>query len=167
MNGSVVLARYGKVFRGNKVHSAQIRGAVAVIIFSDPADQGSEEGTVYPNGPWRPASGTPPCLASMMIDMLPVVSYCALCPGLQRGSVYLGEGDPLTPFFPATNDSLRLSLNEARDSSANGTGAGWALPLIPSIPISALDAAPIMAQLVGLGSLVSRCVQPVLVHVGV
>ncbi len=67
--------------------------------------------------------------------------------GLQRGSVYMGEGDPLTPNFPSTPDSLRLTLAEARDPGVNGTNVGWALPLIPSIPISAEDAAPILQQL--------------------
>ena len=30
--------RYGKIFRGNKVHNCQERGAVGVILFSDPDD---------------------------------------------------------------------------------------------------------------------------------
>ena len=57
VNGSIVIARYGHIYRGNKVSSAQVRGALAVIIYSDPENEGSTAGTVYPSGPWRPASG--------------------------------------------------------------------------------------------------------------
>jgi hypothetical protein len=38
--GAVVLARYGAVFRGNKVSSAEARGAIGAILYSDPADDG-------------------------------------------------------------------------------------------------------------------------------
>ena len=58
------------------------------------------KGPVYPEGPWRPASG------------------------VQRGSVFLGEGDPLTPGYPSTSDSLRLTLTEARDVDAVGAWCG-------------------------------------------
>lgn len=57
VNGSIVIVRYGHIYRGNKVSSAQTRGAVAVIIYSDPDNEGSTSGIVYPGGPWRPASG--------------------------------------------------------------------------------------------------------------
>lgn len=40
--------RYGRIFRGNKVENAQANGAVGVIIYSDPADDGFRKGTVYP-----------------------------------------------------------------------------------------------------------------------
>ena len=40
INGTVVLVRYGKCFRGLKVRNAQRLGAVAVLIYSDPADDG-------------------------------------------------------------------------------------------------------------------------------
>lgn len=123
VNGTVVIVKYGTIFRGNKVYSAQIRGALAVIEFSDPSDMGWTMGPTYPEGPWRAPSG------------------------LQRGSVYLGEGDPLTPNYPAVDDALRLTLEEAYDPGVNGTGLGWGLPGIPSIPISAQDALPIMQQL--------------------
>ena len=33
---------------------AQLHGAVGVIIYSDPADDGFVKGPVYPDGPWRP-----------------------------------------------------------------------------------------------------------------
>ncbi|KAJ1482982.1 hypothetical protein T484DRAFT_1623472 [Baffinella frigidus] len=36
--------------------NAQARGAVGVLIYSDPAEDGFKQGEVYPDGPWRPAS---------------------------------------------------------------------------------------------------------------
>ena len=37
---SSLLVRFGKLFRGMKVRNAQERGAAAVLLFSDPADDG-------------------------------------------------------------------------------------------------------------------------------
>lgn len=36
----IVVVRYGQIFRGTKVLLAQQRGAVGVLIYSDPADDG-------------------------------------------------------------------------------------------------------------------------------
>lgn len=36
--------------------NAQERGAVATIIYSDPAQDGSRRGPTYPDGGWRPSS---------------------------------------------------------------------------------------------------------------
>jgi N-acetylated-alpha-linked acidic dipeptidase len=36
--GKIVLIRYGGIFRGDKVHLAESRGAVGVILYSDPFD---------------------------------------------------------------------------------------------------------------------------------
>ncbi len=52
--GSIVMVRYGELFRGLKVRIAQQHGAVGVIIYSDPADDGFGRGPVFPKGPWRP-----------------------------------------------------------------------------------------------------------------
>jgi N-acetylated-alpha-linked acidic dipeptidase len=54
LRGKIVLVRYGQNFRGIKVQLAEQRGAVGVIIYSDPADDGFVRGNTYPNGPWRP-----------------------------------------------------------------------------------------------------------------
>ena len=71
VDGKVVLMRYGRVFRGVKARNAEAAGAVAVLLYSDPLDDGFFRGDVYPNGPFRPWSG------------------------LQRGSVRWGApGDP-------------------------------------------------------------------------
>jgi len=50
----IVLVRYGMCFRGLKIMNAQARKAKAVIIFSDPKDDGFSLGKTYPEGPWRP-----------------------------------------------------------------------------------------------------------------
>jgi N-acetylated-alpha-linked acidic dipeptidase len=54
--GKIVLARYGGAFRGLKVKEAQDRGALGVLIYSDPRDDGYMAGEVYPDGPMRPES---------------------------------------------------------------------------------------------------------------
>ena len=38
--GKIVLARYGAIFRGNKAYFGEQRGAIGLIIYSDPADDG-------------------------------------------------------------------------------------------------------------------------------
>merc|ERR1711963_220394 len=55
--GKVVLVRYGQCFRGLKVRNAQERGAAAVLIYSDPTDDGFAQGEPYPDGAWRPKFG--------------------------------------------------------------------------------------------------------------
>jgi N-acetylated-alpha-linked acidic dipeptidase len=91
VEGKIVLVRYGGAFRGLKVKESQDRGAVGVLIYSDPADDGYMRGDVYPDGPMRPASA------------------------IQRGSVlFLSHvpGDPSTPGWPSTTGSKRLTRKE-------------------------------------------------------
>ena len=91
VEGKIALARYGAVFRGLKVKEAQDRGALGVLIYSDPADDGYMRGDVYPNGPMRPESA------------------------IQRGSVlFLSHvpGDPSTPGWPSTPGAKRLTREE-------------------------------------------------------
>ncbi len=124
VRGMVVLCRYGKVFRGNKVEEAQLRGAVAVLIYSDPADDGAAKGATFPAGPYRPAGS------------------------LQRGSVYNGEGDPLTPGWAAEPGAYALPLDQATDRLAPSR-MGFALPKIPSLPLTLADALPLLQRLDG------------------
>jgi N-acetylated-alpha-linked acidic dipeptidase len=87
VEGRIALVRYGKVFRGLKVKEAQLRGAKAVIIYSDPQDDGYMLGDIYPDGPMRPPSS------------------------LQRGSVQFlssGPGDPSTPGYASTKAAKRV-----------------------------------------------------------
>jgi len=91
VKGKIVIARYGRSFRGVKAKVAEENGAVGLIIYSDPADDGYAQGDVYPNGPWRPETSA------------------------QRGSVmYIFQypGDPLTPGTPATTGTTRLKQDD-------------------------------------------------------
>lgn len=92
VRGRIAIARYGNSFRGVKAKVAEQHGAVGLIIYSDPADDGYMQGDVYPAGPWRPETSA------------------------QRGSVeYLFEypGDPLTPGLPSTPGTPRIKQEEA------------------------------------------------------
>jgi N-acetylated-alpha-linked acidic dipeptidase len=94
VRGKIVLARYGNSFRGVKAKVAEENGALGLIIYSDPADDGYMQGEVYPKGPWRPANSA------------------------QRGSVqylFLYPGDPLTPGKPSIPGVERLKIEEATD----------------------------------------------------
>ncbi|XP_074788659.1 putative N-acetylated-alpha-linked acidic dipeptidase isoform X1 [Athene noctua] len=84
--GKIVIARYGKIFRGNKVKNAELAGAKGVILYSDPADYCAPGVDPYPNG-WNLPGG-----------------------GAQRGNVLNlnGAGDPLTPGYPAKEYTYRL-----------------------------------------------------------
>jgi len=92
VKGAIVIARYGNSWRGVKPMVAAEHGAVGCIIYSDPADDGYDQGDVFPKGPYRPREG------------------------VQRGSVMemqLYPGDPLTPGVGATRDAKRLSRADA------------------------------------------------------
>ena len=88
VKGRIVVARYGRSFRGIKAREAEKHGAVAILIYSDPIDDGFVTGDVYPAGPMRNARG------------------------VQRGSVYNGYGDPSTPGYGATETAARVSTDQ-------------------------------------------------------
>src|SRR5215210_501950 len=93
VKGAIVIAKYGKSWRGIKPKVAAEHGAVGCLIYSDPADDGYHAGDVYPRGAFRPREG------------------------VQRGSIMdmpLYPGDPLTPGVGATADAKRLKQSEAR-----------------------------------------------------
>ena len=54
LHGKIVIVRYGANFRGVKVYIAEQRGAIGVLIYSDPQDDGYYKGDAWPIGPWRP-----------------------------------------------------------------------------------------------------------------
>lgn len=59
INGKICMARYGKIFRGNKLKHCQDAGAIGMILFSDPADvaiQGTKPENVYPNTIFLPGT---------------------------------------------------------------------------------------------------------------
>lgn len=93
VKGKIVIARYGKSWRGIKVKVAAEHGAVACLIYSDPHEDGYFEDDVYPKGPMRPREG------------------------VQRGSVVdmpLYPGDPLSPGWASEKGSKRLPISEAK-----------------------------------------------------
>ena len=54
VKGKIVIARYGRSWRGIKPKVAAEHGAVGCIIYSDPRDDGFFQGDVFPQGAWRP-----------------------------------------------------------------------------------------------------------------
>jgi N-acetylated-alpha-linked acidic dipeptidase len=151
VKGKIVLVRYGELFRGLKVREAQKRGAIGILIYSDPADDGYARGDVYPVGPYRPPSA------------------------IQRGSVQflsLGPGDPSTPDGPSIKGAKRLPIDAANgfplappndmggSFGANSTAVtDWEkhtglkrfdyYAAIPSLPISYEAAQPILDAMGG------------------
>jgi N-acetylated-alpha-linked acidic dipeptidase len=85
VKGRIVIARYGRSFRGIKAREAERNGATALLIYSDPQDDGYVRGDVYPSGPMRNRNG------------------------VQRGSVLNGAGDPATPLQPSIPGTPRLA----------------------------------------------------------
>lgn len=92
VEGRIVIARYGKSWRGIKPKLAAEHGAIGTLIYSDPADDGYAQGDSYPDGPFKHPSG------------------------VQRGSVMdmpLYPGDVLTPGRGAVRGARRLSRDQA------------------------------------------------------
>ena len=58
VRGKIALARYSVPYsyRGYKALTAEKRGAAALLLYSDPAEDGFKKGDVYPFGPWGPES---------------------------------------------------------------------------------------------------------------
>jgi N-acetylated-alpha-linked acidic dipeptidase len=124
VHGKIVVCRYGSNFRGVKVYLAEKHGAVGVLIYSDPQDDGYYKGDPYPIGPWRPDTS------------------------VQRGSVnyiFRYPGDPETPGVAST-----LDLPDSARAT-NIAGPDGVQPRIISIPLSFHDAAPILQALTGPG----------------
>ncbi|XP_061923250.1 N-acetylated-alpha-linked acidic dipeptidase 2 [Entelurus aequoreus] len=90
VTGNIVIVRYGKIFRGNKVKNAILAGAKGIILFSDPADYSAAGVEPFPEG-WNLPGG-----------------------GAQRGNVMNmnGAGDPLTPGYPAKEYIYRSRLED-------------------------------------------------------
>lgn len=92
LRGKIALARYGKSHRAVKTHTAEQAGARALVLYSDPADDGATKGATWPDGYYRGA------------DML------------QRGNAkysWYWHGDPLTPGVGATADAPRIPIATA------------------------------------------------------
>ena len=92
VKGKIVIAKYGRSWRGIKPKVAQEHGAIGCIIYSDPKDDGYAKGDVYPKGAFKSEYG------------------------VQRGSIMdmvIYPGDPLTPNVGATETAKRLTRTEA------------------------------------------------------
>lgn len=94
VKGKVVLVRYSNPYsyRGFKALTAQREGAAAILIYSDPAEDGYKKGKVDPAGPWGPEYH------------------------IQRGAItydFMVPGDPLTPGWASVPGAKRISVDEA------------------------------------------------------
>ena len=95
VKGKIVLARYSNPYsyRGFKALTAQREGAAAILIYSDPAEDGYKKGKVFPDGPWGPESH------------------------IQRGAItydFIVPGDPLTPGWASLPGAKRIAVKDAR-----------------------------------------------------
>ncbi len=93
----IVLVRYSVPYsyRGYKALVAQQRGAKALLIYSDPQEDGYRKGLTFPDGPYGPLSH------------------------IQRGSItydFIVPGDPLTPGWASVDGAKRIPIAEARSA---------------------------------------------------
>jgi N-acetylated-alpha-linked acidic dipeptidase len=95
VKGKIVLVRYSNPYsyRGFKALTAEKNGAAALLIYSDPAEDGYVQGKVFPDGPWGPETH------------------------IQRGAItydFIVPGDPLTPGWASVPGAKRIPESEAR-----------------------------------------------------
>jgi N-acetylated-alpha-linked acidic dipeptidase len=121
VKGKVVIARYGGNFRGYKAKYAEAAGAAALIIFTDPGDNGYAKGLVYPEGPNYNESS------------------------IQRGSLLTLDwtGDPLTPFEPALPLDGKKKIARKKPEEVSG------MHNIPVLPLPYGSAKEIFAHMTG------------------
>src|SRR5258708_21802407 len=92
VKGKIVIAKYGRSWRGIKPKVAKEQGAIGCLISSDPKDDGYYDGDVYPKGAFKNEYG------------------------VQRGPIRdmpIYPGDPLAPGVGATKDAKRLDRKDA------------------------------------------------------
>lgn len=95
VKGKIVLVRYSNPYsyRGFKALTAEREGVGALLIYSDPAEDGYTRGKVFPDGPWGPESH------------------------IQRGAItydYIVPGDPTTPGWASVPGAKHIAPEEAR-----------------------------------------------------
>ena len=95
VKGKIVLVRYSNPYsyRGFKALTAQREGAAAILIYSDPAEDGFKKGKVFPEGPWGPETH------------------------IQRGAItydFIVPGDPLTPGWASVPGARRIASQDAQ-----------------------------------------------------
>src|ERR1700751_3976333 len=94
VKGKIVLVRYSNPYsyRGFKALTAQREGAAAMLVYSDPADDGYKQGKVGPDGPWGPEYH------------------------IQRGAItydFMVPGDPQTPGWASVPEAKRIPIKDA------------------------------------------------------
>lgn len=133
VSGKIALVRYGALFRGAKVQVAERLGAIGVILFSDPQDKAAEgRDFSYPDSWWMPGMG------------------------VELGTAYNGNGDPLTPFYPALgiqNISTNYFFFNSHEHNCCITASAYGrkekdTPTLPRIPVQPIgyDEAEILLQ---------------------
>src|SRR3977135_3432625 len=95
VKGKIVIVRYSNPYsyRGFKALTAEREGAAALLIYSDPAEDGYARGKVFPDGPWGPETH------------------------IQHGAItydYIVPGDPTTPGWASVAGAKRVDRAEAR-----------------------------------------------------
>ena len=138
VKGKIVIVRYSNPYsyRGFKALTAEREGAAALLIYSDPAEDGFTKGKVFPDGPWGPESH------------------------IQRGAItydFIVPGDPLTPGWPSLPGAKRIKPAEAQSlPKIMALPLSWrdAKPLLenmngPEAPAEWQGALPIKYRLTG------------------
>lgn len=97
LKGKIALVRYSVPYsyRGYKALVAQQRGIKALLIYSDPQEDGYRKGLTFPYGPWGPESH------------------------IQRGSLtydFIVPGDPLTPGWASVAGAKRIPIADAKSA---------------------------------------------------
>jgi N-acetylated-alpha-linked acidic dipeptidase len=95
VKGKVVIVRYSNPYsyRGFKALTAEREGAAALLIYSDPAEDGYARGKVFPDGPWGPESH------------------------IQHGAItydYIVPGDPTTPGWASVPGAKHIDPAQAQ-----------------------------------------------------
>lgn len=124
--GRIVVARYGRSFRGYKARFAEEAGAAGLVLYGDPEDSGYVRGRMWPEGGW--ANGT----------------------AIQRGSVLTlpYPGDPLTPFTAALAEGAGGGVSP-RNTVERLDPATVDFPGIPVQPVGWQAAAEILGRMTG------------------
>jgi N-acetylated-alpha-linked acidic dipeptidase len=94
VKGKIVLVRYSNPYsyRGFKALTAEREGAAAILIYSDPQEDGFKKGPVDPDGPWGPEYH------------------------IQRGAItydFMVPGDPQTPGWASVPGAKRIPIEQA------------------------------------------------------
>ena len=94
VKGKIVIAKYGRSWRGIKPKVAQEHGAIGCLIYSDPGDDGYGAGDAYPIGAFKNDQT------------------------VQRGSIMdmvIYPGDPTTPNGASVEGATRVDHNDAKN----------------------------------------------------